>query len=159
MPKLLDMEICHNLPKNIKISPVSMIPHKSKMFRCILDLSFQLKNPRTGIKWESVNSATTKLAKQQSMGQLGKVVKRTMATMADHYDPNKPFMFTKLDIKDGFWRMVVSDEAAWNFCYVLPTEKPSDNIDDIMIVVPNSYKWAGPSPHRVSVQVQKQQEI
>ena len=64
-------DIQSNLPANFKISPVSMIPHKSKLFRCILDLSFQLKNPRTGKKWESVNSATTKLSKQQAMGQLG----------------------------------------------------------------------------------------
>ena len=141
-------DIRHNLPKNFKISPVSMIPHKSKMFRCILDLSFQLKNPRTGKKWESVNSATTKLAKQQSMGQLGQVVKRIVATMADHFDPNKPFMFTKLDIKDGFWRMAVSNEDAWNFCYVLPAEEPTENIDDIMIVVPNSLQmgWTESPP-------------
>ena len=36
-------DIRHNLPKNLEISLVSMIPHKSKLFRCILDLSFQLK--------------------------------------------------------------------------------------------------------------------
>ena len=105
-------DIQKNLPANFKISPVSMIPHKSKLFRCILDLSFQLKNPRTGKKWESVNSATTKLSKQQAMGQLGSVVKRIVATMVDHYDPSKPFMFTKLDVKDGFWRMAVSDVDA-----------------------------------------------
>jgi hypothetical protein len=35
-------EIKSNLPKKLKISPVAMIPHKSKQFRCILDLSFQL---------------------------------------------------------------------------------------------------------------------
>ena len=38
-------DIQENPPSNLKISPVSMIPHKSKLFRCILDLSFQLKNP------------------------------------------------------------------------------------------------------------------
>ena len=141
-------DIRKDLPKNFKISPVSMIPHKSKKFRCILDLSFQLRNPRTGKKWESVNSATTKLSKQQSMGQLGQVVKRIVSTMADHYDPSKPFMFTKLDIKDGFWRMAVSDEAAWNFCYVLPSETNTGNLDDIQIVVPNSLQmgWTESPP-------------
>ena len=110
-------------------------------------------------KWESVNSATTKLAKEQSMGQLGQlgqVVKRiVVTTMADHYDPNKPFVFTKLDIKDGFWRMAISNEAAWNFCYVLPSETPSDTINEWFHI---AYNWVGPSPPRVSVQVQKRQQ-
>ena len=141
-------DIQENLPSNLKISPVSMIPHKSKLFRCILDLSFQLKNPRTGKKWDSVNSATTKLSKQQSMGQLGSVVKRIVATMADHYDPGKPFMFTKLDIKDRFWRMAVSNEAAWNFCYVLPSNNKDLPLEDTMIVVPNSLQmgWTESPP-------------
>ena len=35
-------DIKENMPKKLKISPVAMIPHKSKPFRCILDLSFTL---------------------------------------------------------------------------------------------------------------------
>jgi len=46
-------------------------------------------------------------------------------------------MFSKLDIKDGFWRMAVNDENTWNFCYVLPSDDPNIDIDDIKIVVPN----------------------
>ena len=132
-------DIKHQLPTNFKISPVAMVPHKSKSFRCILDLSFKLKRQKGEGKWESVNSTTIKQAPQQAMGQLGSVVKRIVATMADFFDPHKPFCFTKIDIKDGFWRMAVSDDEAWNFCYVLPnSEKASNNIDDTLIVVPNS---------------------
>ena len=36
-------DIKNNLPKNFKISPISMIPHKSKEFRTILDLTFKLR--------------------------------------------------------------------------------------------------------------------
>ena len=36
-------DIKDRLPENLKISPVAMIPHKSRQFRCILDLSFCLK--------------------------------------------------------------------------------------------------------------------
>ena len=32
-----------NMPANLKISPIAMIPHKSRQFRAILDLSFELK--------------------------------------------------------------------------------------------------------------------
>ena len=141
-------DIKNNLPPNFKVSPITMIPHKSKAFRTILDLSFQLKKKMTKEKYESVNSATTKKAPQQAMGQLGSVVKRIVATMADHYDPTKPFMFTKLDIKDGFWRMAVSNEDAWNFCYALPSTSPDQHIDETMIVVPNSLQmgWTESPP-------------
>ena len=55
-------DIKDNLPTNLKISLVAMVPHKSKDFRCILDLSFKMKK-KDGSYWNSVNSATTKLAK------------------------------------------------------------------------------------------------
>ena len=32
-----------NLPAELKISPIAAIPHKSKLFRLILDLSFNLR--------------------------------------------------------------------------------------------------------------------
>lgn len=103
----------------------------SKSFRTILDRTFQLKRLKGG-KWES-----TKLAPQQSMGQLGKVVKRIAAMIADHYDLSKTFIFNKLGIKDGFWRMVVSNTDVWNICYVLPSKQNQQiNLDDIMIVIP-----------------------
>jgi hypothetical protein len=36
-------EIKNNPPPQLKISPLAMIPHKSRQFRAILDLSFKLK--------------------------------------------------------------------------------------------------------------------
>ena len=33
-------DIKDNIPTKLNISPVEMIPHKSKAYRCILDLSF-----------------------------------------------------------------------------------------------------------------------
>jgi hypothetical protein len=66
--------------------------------------------------------------------------------MAKNFDTQKPFMFSKLDIKDGFWRMAVNDENAWNFYYVLPGK--STDIDDTSIVVPNSLQmgWCESPP-------------
>ena len=44
--------------------------------------------------------------------------------------------------------MRVSDQEAWNFCYVLPSIKPIENDDDIEIVVPNSLQmgWCESPP-------------
>ena len=95
-----------------------MIPHKSRLFRCILDLSFQLHHK--GKIFGSVNENTIKLAPKQSMAQLGDVLWRLLYTLAENYDVEKPFVFTKLDVKDGFWRLSVNNDDAWNFCHVLP---------------------------------------
>jgi len=65
-------DIKHKLPKKLKISPVAMIPHKSRSFRTILDLSFRLCH--LGKLMESVNSATVKQAPAESMIQLGQRV-------------------------------------------------------------------------------------
>jgi hypothetical protein len=48
-----------------------------------------------------------------------------------------PFLFAKLDIKDGFWRMVVPADDEFNFCYIMPT-LPDAPTTEMMIVVPAS---------------------
>eukprot|EP00957_Ditylum_brightwellii_P067616 5132496-Ditylum_brightwellii.AAC.1 len=73
------------------------------------------------------------------MAQLKLCMKRLVATITDNYNHNHPFKFCKLDIKDGFWQLVVSAEDAWNFWYVLPNKDGTipDNINNIQIVVPH----------------------
>lgn len=93
-------DIKKKFPKKLKISPIAAVPHKSRQFRMILDLSFHLRHK--GIHLPSVNSATKLQAPAEAMMQLGHCVKRIIATLADNYDPEKPFAFSKLDIKDGF---------------------------------------------------------
>ena len=86
------------------------------------------------------------MADPASMTQLGSSLTRIIALMADNYNIDIPFLFAKLDIKDGFWRLTVNDDDDWNFCYVLPSK--TDNIDDTTIVVPNCLQmgWCK-SPH------------
>ena len=128
-------DIADKLPAKLKISPVAMIPHKSRAFRTILDLSFRLRH--RGKLMESVNSATVKQAPAEAMVQLGHCIQRLIATLADNFNPQKPFKFAKLDIKDGFWRMAVNNIDAWNFCYVLPQTNPITDIRNALLVVPN----------------------
>ena len=59
-----------------------MIPHKSRKFRGILDLSFHVKSKITN-KNKAVNKTTTKLANQDSMSQLSLALKAIIATLAD----------------------------------------------------------------------------
>ena len=93
-------KIKNNIPPKFKLSPIAMIPHKSRAFRGILDLSFQL---RTGSPdHQSVNESSIKIADESAMNQLGSALKRIVATLADGQHNNKKFMYSKLDIKDGF---------------------------------------------------------
>jgi hypothetical protein len=140
-------DIKNNIPPKLKISPLAMIPHKSRKYRGILDLSFQLKTKNED-KFKSVNDATIKLAHQSSMSELGSALKRIIATLADGQSKKKKFIYSKLDIKDGFWRLIVNEADAWNFCYVIPDIADSDHLDNIKIVVPNSLQmgWTESPP-------------
>ena len=139
-------DIKDNTPTNFKLSPVAMIPHKSRPFRCILDLSFKLRLHNK--IFPSVNSATRKKAPQKAMAELGNVLKRLITIMAQNFHPTKPFKFCKIDIKDGYWRMIVNEKDSWNFCYTIPPKSPSTPLDDIQIVVPCSLQmgWCESPP-------------
>ena len=56
----------------LKISPLALVPHKSRKFRAILDLSFKLRI--FNMELPSVNDSTTSTAPLISMTQLGKVL-------------------------------------------------------------------------------------
>lgn len=46
----------------------------------------------------------------------------------------------RINLLDGFWRMIVAEDMQWNFCYVLPTP-PGESIK---LVVPSALQiyWA-----------------
>jgi hypothetical protein len=55
--------------------------------------------------------------------------------MANALDGGGPILFSKLDIKDGYWHMVVPEDEEWNFAYVLPKASPDE---DTYLVIPSS---------------------
>ena len=71
------------------------------------------------------------------MIQLGPSIKRLIETLADNYNPTKPFRFTKLDTKNGLWRLEVHKQNVCSFVYILLYFAPTKEIDDINIVVSN----------------------
>ena len=137
-------DIKHNPPENLKISPIGAVPHKSRKYRMILDLSFKIRHGKH--RTQSVNDSSDKsLAPQHSMYELGNVIPRIIHTMANAPDSGVPFVFSKLDLKDGYWRMVVHELDAWNFCFVLP---PENEGDPVQLVVPDSLQmgWSESPP-------------
>jgi hypothetical protein len=99
-------------PKNLKISPIVAIPHKSREFRMILDLSYGVRVD--GECLPSVNeSMNPSVAPSHSMAELGNVLPRIIYTMGTAPLSKGPLLFSELDIKDGYWRMVVPEDDEW----------------------------------------------
>ena len=125
-------DIRQNPPPQLKISPLAMVPHKSRHYRSILDLSFPVKLV-DGRKLPSVNSTTVKTGPTGAIDQLGHSLQRIIHAFAQA-DPNAKIFMAKWDVKDGFWRLDCAQGEEWNFAYVLPTLTP----EKIRLVVPTS---------------------
>ncbi len=110
--------IKNNPPQQLKISPIAAIPHKSKAFRSILDLSFLIAL-HNGMHIPAVNETTIKTAPQAAVNQLGHSLSRLIHAFADATENEKVFM-AKWGIKDGFWRLDCQEGEEYNFAYVLP---------------------------------------
>jgi hypothetical protein len=121
-------DIKHNPPAQLKISPLAMIPHKSRQFRAILDLSFRIRL-KSGEVIPSVNETTTLEAPSGAIDQLGHSLQRIIHAFAEADED-----VAKYDIKDGFWRLDCAEGEEWNFAYVLPQEEG----EPTRLVIPTS---------------------
>jgi hypothetical protein len=132
-----------NPPPQLKISPTAAIPHKSKAFRSILDLSFRLRLKNGGVL-AAVNDTTVKSAPKGEIDQIEECLSQIVHAFAEASEDAKIFM-AKWDFKDGFWRMDCREGEEWNFLYVLPQLEGSP----IMIVVPTSLQmgWIESPPY------------
>lgn len=70
-------DIKDNPPPQLKISPVAAIPHKSKAYRSILDLSFRLRLKEGGVL-PAVNDTTVKTAPAGAIDQIGHSLKQSV---------------------------------------------------------------------------------
>ncbi len=136
-------DIKDNFPPQLKISPLALVPHKSRLFRAILDLSFRLRLQSGGFI-PSVNETSEKTAPQAACEQLGHVLRRIIHAFAEADEDAKIFM-AKFDIKDGFWRMDCAEGEEWNFAYVMPQEEGQP----VRLVVPTSLQmgWIESPPY------------
>lgn len=133
-----------NPPPQLKISPIAMVPHSSRPYRAILDLSFPVKLRPTGAV-PSVNSTSVKTAPKGAIDQIGHVLPRIIHAFATAEDSDKIFM-AKWDIKDGFWRLDCEQGEEWNFAYVQPS---SFGTDEVCLVIPTSLQmgWIESPPY------------
>jgi hypothetical protein len=131
-----------NPPRELKISPIVAILHKSKAFCSILDLSFQLKLKNGGVL-ASVNNTIEKTAPKGMIDQIGEGLSWVIYVFAEADKMAKVFM-TKWDIKDGFCHLDCVEGEECNFAYVLP--QPEE--EPLKLVIPTLLQmgWVKISP-------------
>jgi hypothetical protein len=95
----------------------------------ILDISFVVcgrrtrscKRSREGnvILQPSVNDTTAWLAPELAVKELGNVLPRLFDFMV-MVPAEEHIHFSKIDLVNGYWYMVIEPKAGWNFTYVMP---------------------------------------
>jgi hypothetical protein len=107
---------------NLKISPVAAVPQVGRRPRIILDLSFPVYQEVNGVvtaTQASVNDTTALQAPSAAVKEIGKVLPRLLTYMRGT-PAGLHILMSKLDISDGFWRLIVRGTDCYNFAYVLP---------------------------------------
>jgi hypothetical protein len=130
-----------DMPPSLKISPVAAVPQTNRRARIILDLSFPVHQPEKAgrrrkmgpVIAPSVNETTVKLSPQTAVKEIGHVLTRVLHFMSST-PADQQIYFSKVDLSDGFWRMIVQPSQRWNFCYVMPDPPGSP----IRIVIPSA---------------------
>jgi hypothetical protein len=69
------------------------------------------------------------------MAELGNVLPQIIYAMGTAPLSKGPLLFSKLDIKDGYWCMVVPEDDEWNLAYVLCKLDPNE---EMILVIPSS---------------------
>ena len=121
-------------PPNLKISRVAVVPQTDRRGWIILNLSAlvslpsyrpQGKRQRVEEEHPSLNETTVLAADQSAAAALGTARNAILKFMFE-VDPTWEIDWQKVDLSDGFWRMIVEHGEAFNFVFQLPP-KPGDS--------------------------------
>ncbi|KAI2500877.1 hypothetical protein MHU86_13597 [Fragilaria crotonensis] len=134
-------------PRNLKVSPLAVIPQVNRRGRLLLDLSFPVHwypsdRPKKRIRQTdgrlvqpAVNSTTTSLSPQQPVKELGQVFSRLLDFLAA-VPLQEIIHLAKIDLSDGFWRMLVDADDKWHFAepriFCATTETGRDVIQSLL---------------------------
>jgi hypothetical protein len=119
-------------PTNLKVSPLAVVPQQNRQGRMILDLSYTVRRGQRRsrkrkrrhedetIIQASVNDTTVRLAPELPIKELRNALPRILNFMAT-VPPEEHIYFSKMDLADGYWRMIVDLTEPYNFAYAMPT--------------------------------------
>ena len=130
----------------LKISRVALVPQANRRGRIILNLSAAVNAAQPATKTRkkrradtihmqaSVNETTTDAEDQSGVEALGPALPSILKFMHDT-DCEWEIDWQKIDLSDGFWRMIVESGQEFNFVFQMP-QRPGDS--EIFYVVPSS---------------------
>ena len=125
-------------PHNLKISPVAVVPQSGQRGRIILDLSFPVYQDVNGVVTavqSSVNDTTTLSALDIPVKEIGKVLPRLVHYMRGT-SAGLHILFSKLDISDGFWRLMPTATTLLTF----PPKRWGSHVG---LWFQRQFKWGG----------------
>ena len=116
------------VPEELKISRVAVVPQAERRGRIILNLSAPVEEPATRrnkkrkVLQKSVNETTADARQQAAVRALGTALPALLVFMFDT-DSKWEIDWHKIDLSDGFWRMIVEHGKEYNFVYQLPHQE------------------------------------
>jgi hypothetical protein len=128
-------------PAELKLSRVAVVPQTNRRGRIILNLSAPVvvssrhsRCPRVKVQimQAAVNETTVPADDQSAVKELGTVLPALILYMYE-VPCTWDIRWQKIDLSDGFWRMVVQYAKRHNFAYEMPT---SQTIATKLFVVP-----------------------
>ena len=115
------------LPPNLKLSRVAVVPQRNRRGRLILNLSapvlIRTRHPQhrrsETTQHPSVNETTVEAVHQRPVKDLGTALPSLLFYLYDT-PPSWTIRWAKVDLSDGFWRMIVRTGQEYNFVYEVP---------------------------------------
>ena len=141
--ELFGVGVPESVVKELKISRLAVVPQADRRRRLILNLSAQVELPakRAGRsrhkrkrEQPSVNETTEDADDQDAVQALGSALPCLLRFMFEA-PSDWEIEWQKIDLSDGFWRMIVERGKEYNFVYQLPP-RPGDRGN--FFVIPSS---------------------
>jgi hypothetical protein len=104
----------------------------------ILDLSFAQSQTDEVIIQESINNTTCPMAPEAPVKELGNMLPQILDIMVT-VPPEEHIQFSKMDLANGYWQMVVDPASRWNFAYIMPSKPGTPT----RLVVPSTLQIMG----------------
>jgi hypothetical protein len=118
--------------RNMRLSPLGVVPQREHQPRTVCDFSFCL-----------VNEDTFELCPEESM-QFGRELLRILQKIA-HSDPRLcPVLLSKIDISDGFYLIAICSEDVPKLAIMFLTESGEEQLIGIPLVLPMGWKQSPP---------------
>ena len=134
--------------KPIKVSRLAVVPQTNRRGRLILNLSADVDMGRVKVKGKrrlrpwvhpSVNETTTPAEDQAAVQALGKARPALFRFMFD-VPCTWEIKWQKVDLSDGFWRLIVEAGQEYNFVFQLP-RRPGDTTTHYIVPSSSQMGW------------------